>query len=92
MRHLFLAAATLVTALGFSVGNVEAASFALDSLASPGLQTVDVRHRRYSSYYYYPRWGDPSYTHCYNHDEIRELQRRWPETNWPPSMRCFPYR
>ena len=30
--------------------------------------------------------------HCYNRDEIRELQRRWPETNWPRSMRCFPYR
>ena len=24
-------------------------------------------------------------------DEIRELQRRFPETLWPPSMRYFPY-
>jgi hypothetical protein len=84
MRHLLLAAATLATALGIGVGNVEAASFALDSLANSGVQTVDVR--------YYRR--HPSYTsrHCYNRDEIRELQRMWPETNWPRSMRCFPYR
>jgi hypothetical protein len=94
MRHLLLAAATLATALGIFVGNVEAASFAFDSLASPDVQTVDVRYyRRYPSYYH-RRWGDPSYTagHCYNRDEIRELQRMWPETNWPRSMRCFPYR
>ena len=84
MRHLLLAAATLATALGIFVGNVEAATFAFDSLASPDVQTVDVR--------YYRRY--PSYTagHCYNRDEIRELQRMWPETNWPRSMRCFPYR
>lgn len=24
-------------------------------------------------------------------DEIRELQRRFPETLWPPGMRYFPY-
>jgi hypothetical protein len=91
MRHLLPAAATLATGLGIGGGNVEAASFALD-LASPGVQTVDVRYyRRYRSYYY-RWWPDPSYTHCYNRDEIRELQRRWPETNWPRSMRCFPYR
>jgi sugar/nucleoside kinase (ribokinase family) len=95
MRHLLLAAATLATALGIGVGNVEAASFALDSLANSGVQTVDVRYyRRHPSHYYYRRGGDPSYTsrHCYNRDEIRELQRMWPETNWPRSMRCFPYR
>ena len=86
MRHLLPAAAMLAAVLGLGVGNVEAASFALDNLANPGVQTVDVR--------YYRRWGDPSYRagHCYNRDEIRELQRRWPETNWPRSMRCFPYR
>ena len=94
MRHLLLAAATLATALGIGVGNVDAASFALDSLTNPDVQTVDVRYYRRYPPYYYRRWGDPSYTagHCYNRDEIRELQRRWPETNWPRSMRCFPYR
>lgn len=94
MRHLLLAAATLATALGIGVGNVEAASFALDSLANSGVQTVDVRYYRRHPAYYYRRGRDPSYTsrHCYNRDEIRELQRMWPETNWPRSMRCFPYR
>jgi hypothetical protein len=92
MRQFLPAAATLATILGIGVGHVEAASFAFDSLASPSVQTVDVRYyRRYPSYYY-RRWGDPSNTHCYNRDEIRELQRMWPETNWPRSMRCFPYR
>ena len=94
VRHLLLAAATLATALGIGVGNLEAASFALDSLANSGVQTVDVRYYRRHPSYYYRRGGDPSYTsrHCYNRDEIRELQRMWPETNWPRSMRCFPYR
>jgi len=94
MRHLLPAAAMLATVLGLGVGNVEAASFALDNLANPGVQTVDVRYYRRYPPYYYRRWGDPSYTagHCYNRDEIRELQHRWPETNWPRSMRCFPYR
>jgi hypothetical protein len=92
MRHLLLAAATLATALGSSVANVQAASFALDRLTSPGVRAVEVRHYRRYPPYYYRRWGDPSYTHCYNHDEIRELQRRYPETNWPRNMRCFPYR
>jgi hypothetical protein len=33
-----------------------------------------------------------SYRHYGNgHDEIRELQRLFPETNWPPSMRYHQY-
>ena len=51
MRHLLPAAAMLATVLGLGVGNVEAASFALDNLANPGVQTVDVRYyRRYPPY------------------------------------------
>jgi hypothetical protein len=94
MRYFLLAAAPLAIAIGLSVGNVDAASMALDRLANSGATAVDVRYYRRDPPYYYRRWGDPLYTapHCYNRDEIRELQRMWPETNWPRSMRCFPYR
>ena len=73
--------------------NAEAASVPLDGLTTSGLPTIDVRYYRYPPSYYY-RGRHPSYVsrHCYNRDEIRELQRMWPETNWPRSMRCFPYR
>ena len=92
MRHLFIIGAALA-ALGINVGNAEAASVPLDGLTS-GHPNIDVHYySRYPSSYYY-RGRHPSYTspHCYNRDEIRELQRMWPETNWPRSMRCFPYR
>ena len=92
MRHLFIVGAVVVAALGINVGNAEAASAPLDGLATSRLPTIDVRYyRRYPSYY---RGRRSSYTssHCANRDEIRELQRMWPETNWPRSMRCFPYR
>ena len=92
MRHLFIVGAAVVAALGINAGIAEAASAPLDGLATSGLPTIDVRYyRRYPSYY---RGRRSSYTssHCANRDEIRELQRMWPETNWPRSMRCFPYR
>jgi hypothetical protein len=39
---------------------------------------------------YAPNYGTYSYRHYGNgHDEIRELQRLFPETNWPPSMRYY---
>jgi len=60
MRHLLPAAAMLASVLGIGVGNVDAASFALDSLANPDVQTVDVRYYRRYPPYYYRRWGDPS--------------------------------
>ena len=93
MRHLVIVGAAFA-ALGINVGNAEAASVPLEGLTTSGLPTIDVRYyRQYPSSYYY-RGRHPSYTspHCYNRDEIRELQRMWPETNWPRSMRCFPYR
>ena len=96
MRVVLIAvsAATLAIVLVVGLGGVEAASFPGDSLTNLGVPTVDVRYYRRHPSYYYRRGGDPSYTsrHCYNRDEIRELQRMWPETNWPRSMRCFPYR
>ena len=94
MRVVLIAvsAATLAIVLVVGLGGVEAASFPGDSLTNSGVPTVDVRYyRRHPSYYY--RRGDLyTYRHCYNRDEIRELQRMWPETNWPRSMRCVPYR
>jgi hypothetical protein len=92
MRHLAIVGAALA-ALGINLGNAEAASVRLEGLTTSGLPTIHVRYySRYPSSYY--RGRHPSYTspHCYNRDEIRELQRMWPETNWPRSMRCFPYR
>src|SRR6476619_597004 len=58
MRQLLLAAATLATFLGIGVGNVEAASFALNSLVNSGVQTVDVRQYRRHPSYYYRRGGE----------------------------------
>ena len=92
MRHLFMVGAAVFAALGINAGNAEAASAPLNGLATSGPPTIDVGYyRRYPSYY---RGRHSSYTssHCANRDEIRELQRMWPETNWPRSMRCFPYR
>jgi hypothetical protein len=49
-------------------------------------------HRYYPSYG--PDYGSYEYPAEYRrygngHDEIRELQRLFPETNWPPSMRYY---
>ena len=88
----------VIGTLGIGIGNTEAAPSVLsDGLTTSSLPTIlptiDVGYyRRYPPPYYYR--GRHSYVspHCYNKDEIRELQRMWPETNWPRSMRCFPYR
>ena len=89
MRVVLIAvsAATLAIVLVVGLGDVEAASFPGDSLTNSGVPTVDVRYYRGHPSYYYRRGGS---RHCYNRDEIRALQRMWPETNWPRSMRCFP--
>ena len=95
MRVVLIAvsAATLAIVLVVGLGGVEAASFPGDSLTNSGVPTVDVRYyRRHPSYYYRRGRSVVHLRHCYNRDEIRELQRMWPETNWPRSMRCFPYR
>jgi hypothetical protein len=45
-----------------------------------------------SSYGYSADYGRYGYRrHGNGHDEIRELQRLFPETNWPPSMRYHQY-
>jgi hypothetical protein len=45
--------------------------------------TTPERTGYYGRHYGYPR---PYCTFA-----IREYQRAWPPTLWPPSMRCFPY-
>ena len=69
-------------------------------MTSPSLQLEDAGYRsaqRQSLYvedYHGLDYSVRSYraTPHGGSDEIRELQRRFPETLWPPSMRYFPYR
>jgi hypothetical protein len=76
---------------------------ALGGLKSPGLdvQTVAAKRyrnsrRAYLNQYYVPdnfpsrpNYAKEPYMPYGGSDEILELQRRFPETNWPPSMRYF---
>ena len=53
-------------------------------------------NRSYQPYSYGSYPSSYNYGHGYRyygngHDEIRELQRLFPETNWPPSMRYHQY-
>lgn len=75
---------------------------ALTDLASPALPVEQVggygrRHYRSYDSDYVPRDYSGNYRayayHPYRggHDEIRELQRLFPSTNWPPSMRYNQY-
>jgi hypothetical protein len=94
MRHLLItaSAAALAIALWAGLGEAEAAPFSVGGLTSPGASAVDVGYnRRHRSYYAYKGYRSRS---CAGggYAEIRELQRFWPQTSWPPSMRCFPYR
>ena len=93
MRQLIILGVAVVGTLGIGIGNTEAAPSVLsDGMTTSSLPTIDVRYyRRYPPPYYRGRHSYVS-PHCYNKDEIRELQRLWPQTNWPRSMRCFPYR
>jgi hypothetical protein len=90
MRPLLIAAGTVVlsTALWAGLGETEAAPFSAGALTNAGAPIDVSYYRRHRSYYAYKsqNCAGPGY------NEIRELQRRWPQTLWPPSMRCFPYR
>jgi hypothetical protein len=94
MRHLLMAASAvaLVIALWAGAGEAVAAPVSVRSPTSPGVVAVDVSYnRRHRSYYAYE---DVRSHNCDGggYAGIRELQRFWPQTLWPPSMRCFPYR
>jgi hypothetical protein len=78
-----LTAAAIVLWPDFS--EAQAGSIPASSLTGSGVPAVDAGYKkRYRSTYTSQR--------CANRDEIRELQRMWPETLGPKSMRCFPYR
>jgi len=73
-----------------------AAPMQAPSVSVPGLQIQDVGYKRgkkyrqlYASEYYAPDSGYRVYRYAPygGSDEIRELQRLFPQTNWPPSMR-----
>jgi hypothetical protein len=70
---------------------------ALSGLAAVGspVEKAGYYKRHYRSYRPYAYGGYPgSYGYRYpgnGHDEIRELQRLFPSTNWPASMRYHQY-
>jgi hypothetical protein len=63
--------------------------------ATSPVETIGYYRRyRYAPEYaardYVPNYGPYSYRgYDDGHYEIKELQRMWPETNWPPSMRYY---
>ena len=72
-------------------------SIAFDPQAVAQLQTVGYANRYRRTYMPEAYAKDPAYqTYAkryrgHGHYEIRELQRLFPETNWPPSMRYHQY-
>jgi hypothetical protein len=94
------AAIALSLGLLASAGTASAAPMQAGSgLASPGLQVEDAGYRRYNRRYQ-PYFGpdyyvSDAYVPSYRvyrdipggNNEIRELQRLFPETNWPRSLR-----
>ena len=93
----------LSLALGFSaiagIVPASAAPVSHPGLTSPGLQVEDTGYRRalkrqqfYNDYYVTDFYAYGPSTRVYRdipggNNEIRELQRLFPETNWPPSLR-----
>jgi hypothetical protein len=96
-----LAAVALSLGVFTAAGTASAAPIqATSGMTSPSLQLEDAGYRRaqrqslYVEDYHGLDYSVRSYraTPHGGSDEIRELQRRFPETLWPPSMRYFPYR
>jgi hypothetical protein len=101
--HKFATAFSLAAGLGLIAGLTPASAASLSALGltAPGPRVEEAGYRKYAPLYVPDRyvsdssgwsnnWG-PSYR-IYRHipggnDEIRELQRFAPETNWPPSLR-----
>ncbi len=68
--------------------------------ASIAVENVAYRRSKIRSLYLQDSYGPPSYPSyprssqgmpLGGSDEILELQRRFPQTLWPPSMRYFPH-
>ena len=93
VRPLLIAAgaAALSIALWAGLGETEAAPFLVGALTNAGAPVNVSYYRRHRSYYAYK---DSRSQSCAGdgYAEVRELQTYWPQTLWPPSMRCFPYR
>ncbi|MEZ5827300.1 MAG: hypothetical protein R3D30_00250 [Hyphomicrobiales bacterium] len=101
--RIVTAAAAVALSFGlFSASAHAGPAQAVDGLKSPGLdlQTVGYKkkYKRLSNGQTYPQNYYPSnpdyaqqpYMPYGGSDEILELQRRFPQTNWPQSMRYFP--
>jgi len=90
MHHLLITIGAAALAFALWPGPA-AAETSLGSLTNPGVLVVNAGYvRRYRAYY--ARKDYRSRCEGGGWAEIRELQRYWPQTLWPPSMRCFPYR
>jgi hypothetical protein len=60
--------------------------------AQAGYYQPSYRYAPSYGYRDYPAYGGNGYRGYGNgHDEIRELQRLFPSTNWPPSLRYYQY-
>lgn len=75
-----------------------AASAALGVLLLAGSGQAEAGYYQPSYRYHAPNYAYRDYpayngygygTYRHGHGEIRELQRLFPETNWPPSMRYY---
>lgn len=87
MRHILIGVglAAVAVALWPDFSDAQVASIPASSLTGSGVLAIEAGYNKRHRTTYTSR-------RCYNRDEIRELQRMWPETNWPKSMRCFRYR
>lgn len=77
-----------------------AASAAFAALLFAGSVEAQAGYYQPSDRYYAPSYGYQGYSgyggygyrgYGNGHDEIRELQRLFPSTNWPPSLRYYSY-
>ena len=93
------AIASIIIGFGAVAGFTAASAAPLSGLSAPGLQAEAVGYKRalkrqqvYSDYYVADSYATGPSTRIYRNipggnNEIRELQRLFPETNWPPSLR-----
>ena len=89
MHHLLITVGAAALAFALSAGPGEAEA-SLGGLISPGVPVVNAGYvRRYRTHY--ARKDYRSRCEGGGWAEIRELQRFWPQTLWPPAW-CFPYR
>jgi len=105
VSHIAPIATALALGLGLVAWAAPASAAPLAAgtgLGSPGLGSEPVAYKHYKQRQLYvaDSYGSPSYPSYPRSsqgmpfggsDEILELQRRFPQTLWPPSMRYFPH-